>query len=82
MALLLEQGAWNPDWAHNVPQPQWYEASDGLITVRALIQFLTATPAALGSETQPVLFELREYEQVLQKTAQHTLHWHLAVSWR
>jgi hypothetical protein len=37
---------------------------------------------ALGSETQPVLLELREYERVLHKTAQRGLHWHLAVSWR
>lgn len=82
MALLLEQGAAKPDWARNLPQPQWFDAADGLLTVRALVEFLTASPAALGSETRPVLSELYEYERVLQKTAQHGLHWHLAVSWR
>jgi hypothetical protein len=82
MALLLEQGVASPDWARHLPQPQWYDAPDGLITVCALIEFLTANPAALGSETQPVLVELREYERVLRKTAQHGLHWHIAVSWR
>lgn len=82
MALLLEQGAGNPEWARNLPEPQWYVPEDGLITVGALIDFLGANPAALGSDTQPVLAELREYERVLRKTAERGLRWHLAVSWR
>ena len=82
MALLLEQGVASPEWARHLPQPQWYDAPDGLRTVRALIEFLTENPAALGSETPPVLVELREYERVLRKTAERRLHWHIAVSWR
>src|SRR5580698_2237782 len=82
MALLLEQGAGNPEWAVNLPQPQWFGATDGLLTACTLIDFLAADPAALGSETQPVLSELREYERVLRKTAQRGLRWHVAVSWR
>ena len=82
MALLVEQGASRPDWELPLPQPQWFPASDGLLTVRDLIGFLASTPAALGSETHPTLFELREYERVLMKTAHHGLRWHLAVSWR
>ncbi|HEY6848108.1 MAG TPA: hypothetical protein VI320_18150 [Terracidiphilus sp.] len=82
MALLLEQGVASPDWARHLPQPQWFDAPDGLLTICALMEFLTANPAALGSETLPVLVELREYERVLRKTAEHNLHWHIAVSWR
>jgi hypothetical protein len=82
MALLLEQGVASPDWARNLPQPQWYNAPDGLLTVCGLIEFLHANSAALGSETLPVLVELREYERVLRKTAERGLHWHIAVSWR
>ena len=82
MALLLEQGAGNPDWARNLPEPQWFGATDGLLTACALIDFLASHSAALGSETKPVLAELREYERVLRKTAQRGLRWHLAVSWR
>ncbi|MGA3081259.1 MAG: hypothetical protein ABSD44_07740 [Terracidiphilus sp.] len=82
MALLLEQGAESPLWARPLPQPQWFDAAEGLLTVRALIEFLDANPTAQGSETQPVLIELRSYERVLLKTAQHGLRWHLAVSWR
>lgn len=82
MALLLEQGAGDPGWARHLPQPQWFDALDGLQTVTALIDCLDGSPAALGSETQPVLQELREYERVLRKTAERNLRWHVAVSWR
>jgi hypothetical protein len=82
MALLLEQGAGNPEWARNLPQPQWFNAPEGLSSICALIDFLVANPAAFGSETHAVQAELREYERVLRKTEQRRLRWHLAVSWR
>ncbi|HEX7531011.1 MAG TPA: hypothetical protein VF333_07700 [Pyrinomonadaceae bacterium] len=82
MCILLEQGSGDPEWAHHLPQPQWFEPEDGLVTVRALIEFLTLTPVSFGSETLPALSELREYERVLQKAAKYKLRWHLAVSWR
>lgn len=82
MALLLEQGAGNPEWAQHLPQPQWFDAAKGLVTVCALIEFLTESPTALGSETAAVVTELREYERVLRKAAQRDLRWHVAVSWR
>lgn len=81
MALLLEQGTGKPEWAQNLPQPQWYTPAEGLATVHALIAFLAKNPSALGSETLPVLSELREYERVLRKTAKYGLRWHLAASW-
>jgi len=82
MALLLEQGAGDPEWAHHLPKPQWFEPAAGLVTICALISFLEESPAALGSETASALLELREYERVLRKTANRGLRWHLAVSWR
>lgn len=82
MALLLDQGGGNPDWAQHLPQPQWFEPASGLVAVRALTAFLHTAPAALGSETPQVVAELREYERVLAKTAERSLRWHLAVSWR
>lgn len=82
MCLLLEQGAGDPEWARNLPEPQWFDPADGLITIRALIRFLVTTPVCFGSETLPVLNELREYERVLEKAKKRKLRWHLAVSWR
>jgi hypothetical protein len=82
MALLLDQGAGNPEWSAHLPQPQWFAPEDGLRTVHALLDFLAMAPAALGSDTEMVARELREYETVLRKTSQRGLRWHLAVSWR
>jgi hypothetical protein len=82
MALLLEQGAGNPDWLQHLPRTQWFDPSAGLVTVCGLLDFVVQNPTALGSETAPVTTELREYERVLRKTAQRGLRWHLAVSWR
>jgi hypothetical protein len=82
MCVLLEQGAGDPEWARQLPDPQWYDPIQGLITVRALIQYLSSSPVSFGSETQPLLLELREYETVLSKTEKYHLRWHVAVSWR
>ena len=55
MALLLEQGAGNPDWVHHLPEPQWFSPAAGLNTVSALLEFLREAPTALGSETAMVV---------------------------
>ena len=82
MALLIEEGAGNPDLLKKLPPPQWYRGEDGLPTVLALIAALENDTAQLGTEGAIVLEELREYEIVLRKTAERALRWHLAVSWR
>jgi hypothetical protein len=82
MCLLLEQGAGDPEWASHLPEPQWFDPAHGLSTVRTLIQFLVECPVSFGSETLPILSELREYERVLEKVRKYKLRWHLAVSWR
>jgi hypothetical protein len=82
MALLLEEGAGDPDWAKTLPPPQWFSPEDGLFTVKALLEYLKDSPTALGTETQPVISELTEYALVLKKTVQRNLRWQLAVSWK
>jgi hypothetical protein len=86
MALLIEEGAGNPDLLPRLPPPQWYCAEDGLRTVSALAAAVEAELASgvrmFGADDEELLKELREYEMVLQKTAARGLRWHLAVSWR
>jgi hypothetical protein len=82
MAVLLDQGAEEPARTHHLPQPQWFAPADGLRTIRSLLDFLAMSPAALGTDTEAVARELREYETVLRKTCQRGLRWQLAVSWR
>jgi hypothetical protein len=82
MALLLDEGAGDPEWAKTLPPPQWFAPQDGLETIAALAEFLRDTPAFLGSDTGNVVRELEEFERVLRKTAVRNLKWQLAVSWR
>jgi len=82
MALLLEEGAGDPEWARTLPPPQWFTPEDGLISICALHDFLSEATTALGAETSAVIAELEEYERVLRKTAQRSLRWQLAVSWK
>jgi len=82
MALLLEEGAGNPEWAKPLPPPQWFSPDDGLISICTLLDFLHENPMAIGSETAAVVREMEEFQRVLRKTAQRHLRWQLAVSWR
>lgn len=82
MALLIEEGAGNPELLNRLPPPQWYSGIDGLKTVEALLTELERDPAVLGSETELIREELAEYAIVLRKTTERDLLWHLAVSWR
>jgi hypothetical protein len=82
MALLIEEGAGDPELLRRLPPPQWYAAADGMATVAALAAALREEPQQLGSEGPLVLAELEEYAAVLKKTQERGLRWHLAVSWR
>src|ERR1700677_3259551 len=82
MALLLEEGAGDPEWAKTLPPPQWFSPGDGLTTICTMLDHLKGAPATLGSETAPIMREIEEFERVLRKTAQRQLRWQLAVSWK
>lgn len=82
MSLLIEEGAGDQELLQRLPPPQWYSPADGLKTVHALIKSLQDDPQQLGSEGKQVLSELKEYSEVLEKTSDRKLRWHLAVSWR
>ncbi len=82
MAVLLDEGAGDPEWAKTLPPPQWFSPEDGLDTISTLIEHLQGAPAALGSDTATALRELEEFQRVLRKTAMRSLKWQLAVSWR
>lgn len=82
MALLIEEGAGDPELLHRLPPPQWFPGDVGVETVDALLRELDREPSALGSESELIREELEEYLTVLKKTAARNLRWHLAVSWR
>src|SRR5580658_2652479 len=82
MAVLLDEGAGDPEWAKTLPPPQWFSPEDGLETISMLIEYLRDAPATLGSDTANAVKELQEFERVLRKTSVRSLKWQLAVSWR
>jgi hypothetical protein len=82
MALLIEEGAGDPQLLDKLPPPQWFAPEEGLQTVEALLETLHREPAQLGSESEFIREELEEYATVLRKTVERRLRWHLAVSWR
>jgi hypothetical protein len=82
MAVLLDEGAGDPEWAKTLPPPQWFSPQDGLETISTLMEYLRDAPATLGSDTANAVKELEEFERVLRKTAVRSLKWQLAVSWR
>jgi hypothetical protein len=82
MAVLLDEGAGDPEWAKTLPPPQWFSPDDGLETISTLIEYLRDAPATLGSDTASVVRELEEFQRVLRKTSLRNLRWQLAVSWR
>ena len=82
MALLIQEGAGNPELLDRLPPPQWFQPAEGLVTIRELILALQMEPRRIGTESANVLSELVEYERVLCKAEKHGLRWHLAFSWR
>jgi hypothetical protein len=82
MAVLLDEGAGDPEWAKTLPPPQWFSPEDGLVTISTLIDYLQDAPATLGGDTAKAVKELEEFQRVLRKTAIRSLKWQLAVSWR
>jgi hypothetical protein len=82
LAILMEEGAGNPDLLKRLPPPQWYSPADGLVTITALLEALRRDPHLIGVEGPRVISELEEYEMVLRKTRDRNLRWHLAVSLR
>ena len=82
MALLIQEGAGNPDLLDRLPPTQWFQPTDGLATLRELIIALQMEPRRIGKESANVLSELLEYACVLGKAEERKLRWHLAFSWR
>lgn len=75
---LLEAYLGGEEEALSTPEEEWFAAADGLLTVRALSEYLNAHPDVL--EKQPsVMEDLGEYQRILETLNQHQVRWHLAI---
>jgi len=63
-----------------LPSVQWFEAGEGLQTVKALLRHLEQNPAVI-KDASSVLHDLGEFERVLAEAEKRKLKWHLAVDY-
>ncbi|WP_394240375.1 hypothetical protein [Halopseudomonas laoshanensis] len=75
---LLEAYLGGDEEPLSTPEEEWFAAADGLITVRALADYLGSHPDVLEKQ-QDVMEDLREYQQILETLNQHQVRWHLAI---
>lgn len=73
---LLGEGADVP----KVPPKKFFEAADGLNTVRALLAHLEKNPGMLKRSDQ-VRSDLREFEKILAAAKDAGVRWHLAIDY-
>jgi len=60
------------------PPEEWFDAADGLASVRGILAYLEVHPAGLA-EAAEVVDDLKEFEAVLATLAAESVRWHLAV---
>jgi len=59
---------------------QWFEASEGLQTVRTFLQHLKQNPGVIKNSPK-IVRDLEEFERVLSEAEKRKLRWHLAVDY-
>jgi hypothetical protein len=62
----------------DMPPEQWFEAEDGLQTVRPLLAHLTTGAEAIGA-VAAVIEDLRQCERVLSYLEKKKIQWHFAI---
>jgi hypothetical protein len=61
-----------------VPEIQWYEASEGLVTIEGLLDYLKHHPNTLHKADE-VIADLQDFARVLKKAEQHRIRWYLSI---
>ncbi|MES2817543.1 MAG: hypothetical protein V4812_00965 [Pseudomonadota bacterium] len=68
-----------PQEAEELNAETWFEAEDGLKTVRALHGHLVTHPGSLANGTA-LIDDLQDYEWALSALAEQGIKWHFAVA--
>jgi hypothetical protein len=74
VAYLRDQGV-NPD-DDAIPDPEWFDASDGLATVRGLLARLRDDPTSVP-QGEKVISDLEDLERALVPAELHGVRFHL-----
>jgi hypothetical protein len=59
----------------------WFEASEGLATVRASLSYLEVNDDVVGVDQSTVIADLKAFEQVLSEADTRGIKWHLEVDY-
>lgn len=73
-----EFGEFSEDVAGEVAGVQWFDSSEGLATIRALLQYLAKNPKAMQNSSA-LVEDLHAYETVLARFEAEKVRWHLAL---
>lgn len=68
-----------PPTAEELGPEEWFPASKGLKTIRALLDFLDNKNSGL-EDTQGVIEDLKDMERILNAAEAHGIGWHMEVS--
>jgi hypothetical protein len=60
------------------PAAKWYEANEGLQTVRMLLSNIEQNPNKFAT-VEAVIIDLKNFERVLAEAEEKQLRWHLAI---
>lgn len=75
---FLEDESIELDADNGFPDADWFDAEEGLTSVRGLLNYLRQHPQALPNSTD-IIEDLQEYEAVLLQLATRKIAWHLAL---
>jgi hypothetical protein len=62
----------------DIPPETWFDTVDGLVTVRALIDFITSNPSTIKN-SDGVLVDLKALEQILSAASDAGAKFHLSI---
>jgi hypothetical protein len=77
-SLVGDEGETIERLSGKAPKEQWFDAEDGLSTVRALVDSLQRMQSTAGER---LVAELREFERVLVAAHEQGIGWHLGIDY-
>jgi len=77
-SLVGDEGETVEKLGVKAPKEQWFNAEDGLATVRKLMSHLELLKL---DRSDQVLSNLKEFEKVLETAGQSGVRWHLAIDY-
>lgn len=78
---LLDEDPDNPESfdESKLPPVVWHEAAAGLVTVRALLEYLRHDGGGI-TDLEGVREDLETFERLLEKAAERGTRWHLSIN--